>query len=167
MFNTNLEYTGDIKMSLNIGGKSVQIRQHNDGTLILHQSICRFLAGQYRGLCDVPNYIDIRNSDTNTSILVQVVPLTGRKFMFENGEYIVQCEAQIPYSQLTTTISADDPTNFNVVLCADKDPDAYMGIYRDLAYVQVSSGSLSNILPGTSAAIKWNLHIKNGGSVNV
>ena len=166
MFDTSLEYIGSIEMSLNVAGKSIQIKQHNGGTLILHQSICRFLAGQYRGLCDIPNFIDIRNSTSNTSILVQVVSLTGRKFMFEDGEYIVQCEAQIPYSQLTTTISPDDPTTFNVVLCADKDPDIYMGMYRDLAYVQVSAESLSSILPGTSAAIKWKLHIKNGGQLN-
>lgn len=166
MLSTNLEYIGNIELSLNIGNKTIKIDTHNEGTPILHQSICRFLAGQYRGLCDVPSFIDIRNANTNASILVQVVSLTGRRFMFEGGEYIVQCEAQIPYSQLTASISADDPTPYKVVLCADRDPDVYMGMYRDLAYVPVEAQSLSSILPGTSAAIKWKLHIKNGGQLN-
>ena len=163
MFSTNLEYIGNVEFFLNIGKKSISISKHNAGTPILHQSICRFLAGQYRGLCDIPNFIDIRKASDNKSILAQVVSLTGRTFKLESNEYIVQCEAQIPYSQLIVKIEPDDTSTFNVVLCADKDPDIYEGTYRDLAYVQIEAGTLSSILPGTSAAIQWKLHIKNGG----
>ena len=162
MFSTDITYVGDVEFFLNIGNKSIKLKKHNAGTPILHQSICRFLAGQYRGLCDIPNFIDIRKASDNKSILAQVVSLTGRLFKLEGNDYIVQCEAQIPYSQLIVKIEPDDTTTFNVVLCADKDPDIYEGTYRDLAYVQIEAGSLSSILPGTSAAIQWKLHIKNG-----
>lgn len=161
MLDTNIEYVGKVEFLLNIGNKSIKINANNAGTPILHQGICRFLAGQYRGLCDVPNYIDIR-TNTNKSILTQIVPLTGRVFKIEGSEYIVQCEAQIPYSQLSVIISPDDPTIYQVVLCCDKDPDVYMGSYRDLAYVEITAGSLASILPGTSAAILWKLHVRNG-----
>lgn len=164
MFNTELEYIGDVELFLNIGSKTIKINTHNAGTPILHQSICRFLAGQYRGLCDIPNFLDIRKN--NRSILSQIVSLTGRSFRLEGNEYIVQCEAQIPYQQLIVRVDPEDTSLLDVVLCADKDPDIYSGTYRDLAYVQITAGSLSSILPGTSIAVKWTLHIKNGGSVN-
>lgn len=162
MFNTNLEYIGNVEFFLNIGKKSMNISRHNAGTPILHQSICRFLAGQYRGLCDIPNYIDIRNS-SNESILAQIIPLTGRLFKLESSEYIVQCEASISYSQIVSPVDPTSLDSYTVVLCADKDPDVYMGTYRDLAYVSVPASSLGSILPGTSAAVQWKLHIRNGG----
>ena len=164
MFNTELEYIGNVEFSLNIGKKTIKLNQHNAGTIILQQSICRFLAGQYRGLCDIPNFIDIRKVSDGRSILAQVVSLTGRIFKLEGTEYVVQCDAQIPYSQLIVKIEPDDTSLFNVVLCADKDPELYEGTYRDLAYIQIEANTLSSILPGTSAAIQWRLHIKNGGS---
>lgn len=163
MLDTNLEYIGQVDFYLNIGKKTLAISTHNEGTPILHQSICRFLAGQYRGLCDVPNFIDIRNKTSNKSILTQIVSLTGRVFKLEGTEYIVQCETQIPYSQLAIAIDPMSEDIYQVVLCADKDPDIYMGGYRDLAFVDIPAASLGSILPGTSAAILWKLHIKNGG----
>jgi len=45
MLNTNIEYTGKVEFLLNIGKKTILIDTHNEGTPILHQSICRFLAG--------------------------------------------------------------------------------------------------------------------------
>ena len=161
MINTAIEYQGKVDFCLNIGNKSIKINANIAGTLILHQSICRFLAGQYRGLCDIPNFIDIRNATTNKSILTQIIPLTGRVFKLEGTEYIVQCEAQIAYSQLSTQISLED--SYQIFLCADRDPDVYMGSYRDLAYVDIEASNLASIIPGTSAAVQWKLHIKNGG----
>lgn len=161
MLDTNIEYVGTVEFLLNIGKKSLKINQHNVGTLTLHQSICRFLAGQYRGLCDIPNFIDVRDND-GKSILSSIIPLTGRIFKLEGSEYIVQCDAQISYSQLIKIIDPMEDVPYTIILCADKDPDVYQGTYRDLAYISVSSSSLSGILPGTSAAIQWKLHIKNG-----
>ena len=43
--NTELYYSGKIKLYINIGNKTIEVKAKNAGTPILHESICRFLAG--------------------------------------------------------------------------------------------------------------------------
>ena len=159
--NTALYYSGKVKLYINIGNKTVEVTGKNAGTPILHESICRFLAGQYRGTCDIPQYLDIRSID-NTSILVNVIPLSGRALIIDGDNIYTRCDCSILYSSLISGIVADESVNYKLVLCADKDPDNSLGTYRDLAIVTVSSISLSRITEGTSAAIEWRLYIQNG-----
>ena len=159
--NTNLYYSGKIKLYINIGNKTIEVDAKNAGTTILHESICRFLAGQYRGNCDIPQYLDIRSID-DTSVLVNVIPLSGRTLIVNDDDVYTKCDCSILYSSLISGIVADESVNYKLVLCADKDPDLAIGTYRDLAVVQVSSIALSRITPGTSAAIEWRLYIQNG-----
>lgn len=159
--NTNLYYSGKIKLYINIGNKTIEVNAKNAGTTILHESICRFLAGQYRGNCDIPQYLDIRSND-NTSILVNILPLSGRALIIDDDTIYTRCDCSILYSSLISGIVADESVNYKLVLCADKDPDIPAGPYRDLATVQISSIALSRITPGTSAAIEWRLYIQNG-----
>lgn len=159
--NTTLYYSGKVKLYINIGNKTIEVIGKNAGTPILHESICRFLAGQYRGTCDIPQYLDIRSID-NTSILVNVIPLSGRALIIDGDNIYTRCDCSILYSSLISGIVADESVNYKLVLCADKDPDNSLGTYRDLAIVTVSSISLSRITEGTSAAIEWRLYIQNG-----
>ena len=159
--NTTLYYSGKVKLYINIGNKTIEVIGKNAGTSILHESICRFLAGQYRGTCDIPQYLDIRSID-NTSILVNVIPLSGRALITDGDNIYTRCDCSILYSSLISGIVADESVNYKLVLCADKDPDNSVGTYRDLAIVMVSSMSLSRITEGTSAAIEWRLYIQNG-----
>lgn len=159
--NTTLYYSGKVKLYINIGNKTVEVTGKNAGTPILHESICRFLAGQYRGTCDIPQYLDIRSID-NTSILVNVIPLSGRALITDGDNIYTRCDCSILYSSLISGIVADESVNYKLVLCADKDPDNSLGTYRDLAIVMVPSISLSRITQGTSAAVEWRLYIQNG-----
>ena len=159
--NTELYYSGKIKLYVNIGNKTIEIKAKNAGTPILHESICRFLAGQYRGNYDIPQYLDIRSID-NTSVLVNVIPLSGRSLIVEDNNIYTRCDCSILYSSLISGIVADESVNYKLVLCADKDPDLVSGPYRDLATVTISSMALSRITQGTSAAIEWRLYIQNG-----
>lgn len=159
--NTELYYSGKIKLYINIGNKTIEVKAKNAGTPILHESICRFLAGQYRGNCDIPQYLDIRSVD-DVSVLVNVIPLSGRTLIIEDDNVYTRCDCSILYSSLISGIVADESVNYKLVLCADKDPDIVNGTYRDLATVTISSISLSRITQGTSAAIEWRLYIQNG-----
>lgn len=157
---TDLFYKGKIKLYINIGQKTIEIKAHNTGTDILKQSICRFLAGQYRGTCDIPSYLDVRNN-SNVSVLVNVIPLSGRSFINENGEIYAKCDCSILYSSLISGIVSQPGVNYKLVLCADVDPNIPNSSYRDLAEVAISSTALSRITVGTSAAIEWRMYVEN------
>ena len=158
--NTSLNYHGKVKLFININNKSFEVDAHNAGTITLMESICRFLAGQYRGVIDIPLYLDIRNSN-QSSILVNIIPLSGRTFITDGSSTVyTKCEASILYSSFSEPVTATEGVNYTLVLCAD--PDSATSGYRDLATVQISSLALSRITPGTSAAIEWRLYIQNG-----
>lgn len=159
--NMNLYYQGKVKLLINIGNKSFEINAKNEGTIELQKSICRFLAGQYRGNADIPQYLDIRDSNNN-SVLINVIPLSGRTFIVDNDDIYTRCDCSILFSSLMSTIPAVEGVNYTLVLCADKDPNIVNGIYRDLANFTISSLALSRITEGTSAALEWRLYIQNG-----
>lgn len=158
--NTNLLYSGKVKLYLNIGNKTIEINEKNEGTITLHESICRFLAGQYRGNYDIPQYLDIRTQD-NVSVLINVIPLSGRTYISDGDNVYTRCDCSVLFSSLISQIVADESVTYKLVLCADKDPEIPDSTYRDLAIVNVSSLSLSRITQGTSAAVEWRLYIYN------
>lgn len=159
---TNLNYLGKVKLFININNKSIQVDAKNAGTITLMESICRFLAGQYRGLMDIPLYLDVRNANQQT-VLVQLIPLSGRTFITNGIDSVyTKCEASILYSSFSEPPTAEEGVDYTLVLCAD--PDTNTSSYRDLATVSISSLSLSRITSGTSAAVEWRLYISNASS---
>ena len=159
---TILNYTGKIKIFINLNNKTFEISAHNSGTATLYESICRFLAGQYRGNCDIPSYLDIRDNN-NVTVLINKIPLSGRSFISNDSEIYTRCEATILFESLFEGIVAQEGVNYKLVLCADKDPNITGGQYRDLAYALIPSASLSRITAGTSATIEWRMYISDGG----
>ena len=97
--NTELYYAGKIKLYINIGNKTIEVNAKNAGTSTLHESICRFLAGQYRGNYDIPQYLDIRSVD-DVSVLVNVIPLSGRTLVIDDDNVYTRCDCSILYSSL-------------------------------------------------------------------
>jgi len=95
----------------------------------------------------------------DVSVLVNVIPLSGRTLVIDDDNVYTRCDCSILYSSLISGIVADESVNYKLVLCADKDPDLANGTFRDLATVTISSISLSRITQGTSAAIEWRLYI--------
>lgn len=160
--NTILNYTGKVKLFININNKSFEVDASNTGTITLMESICRFLSGQYRGTIDIPLYLDIRNSGS-ASVLVNLIPLSGRTFVSNGTDTVyTRCEATILYSSFSEPVEAQEGTNYTLVLCADPDPNLPTLGNRDLATVSLSSLVLSRITSGTSAALEWRLYIQNG-----
>lgn len=157
--NTFLNYEGKVKFFININNKTFEVDAHNAGTITLMESICRFLAGQYRGVMDIPLYLDIRLD--SASILINPISLSGRTFISDGVSTVyTKCEASILYSSFAEIITPQEGVNYTLVLCAD--PDSLTSGYRDLATVTMSSLVLSRITPGTSAAVEWRLYIQNG-----
>lgn len=158
---TTIEYAGLVDLKLNIKDKTFLISQHNLGQPALHESICRYLAGQYRGSYDIPSSIDVRHS--GVSILLSRIELTGKSYAIDiNQNYYVLCNALLSYNQIITTV--DPSETYTLVLCCERDPNVIGSQPRDLATLNIDGSSLAYITPGASAAIEWKLYIKNGVS---
>ena len=164
---TNIEYKGTVAVKLHIGDKTVSLKNTNAGTDYLKKSICKFLSGNYGGLPDIPQYIDLRKKITEErwdTYLNETIVLTGKKFLYVNEDlelgisnnWVARFTAAIPRASLKEAISSGE---YRLYLYGAYDSNDSSERYHDLAYVGVSSEDLARITPGTQALIEWSMQI--------
>ena len=119
----NINYDGNIKVTINNKGRKSELKLHNSGTKLLFDTVTKALAG-YSIKNETPQYIDIKytrnnesiNDDTNPliSALSSPVVLTGKVYGEPAGASSdvnygrVQFEAELDHS-----VKIDNITGFN------------------------------------------------------
>lgn len=150
---TDLEYLGNVTISLIINDKKITISNHNAGLPQLWESICWFLSGNSVSEIPIPKQLDVRNSD-DESILYYRPVLSGNRI--EKG--ISNCSAYFNVSLNTDilNVSEIDSNGNKLVLCQETSDATY-----DFAEISISALDLQKITPGVQAIIEWSLQIKN------
>ncbi len=156
-FNTNLNYSGSVDLSLIINGKKIVINNHNNGLPDLFRLIAKALAG-YDITKEKIAYIDLRynksdDPETFNSCLTKKQSVSQLSYLIENGSWITKAASSIPYSSLIVSpISSLNATSFRIYL---------MTKATDLAFIEVDERDLLKLVPGTQALVEWVLKISN------
>jgi len=163
--NTNLWYRGEVNMRLRIKDRTFDFKSHNEGLPALSESFARIMSGNYRGLCDIPRYIDVRKLRPGTDdeylsyLTVNKLPLTGANWAInELGEYEADFTATIASTMLYSLVPVNSSDKFKLYLCTDTEDGK--GI-RDLARLDIPALQLSRIVPGVQAVIEWSMKLVN------
>ena len=163
---TQLQYQGNVTISLKIKDKVKKLKLHNNGTAALQEIFARIMANdsdstaEFRNM--TPNYLDLcRSSDGEEwyTCLLDIIniPTTARRATIDdNNEWVARFTATIRYDDLIVPIESTDTDKFRLYLY-------YMNSERgraDLAYLDVSAIDISKISPGTQAIIEWDMKLK-------
>ena len=165
--NTSLKYQGNVEIKLIIKDKVITLEGHNSGLPALQESFCRIMTGGYRGTCDIPQYIDLKYFNTETSTwktyLTTRVSLSAAAWKWSTiyNNYVAKFTGILNASMLVDSILATSSTQFRLYLYTDPDVADEETAYRDLAYLDVDAASLSRITPGVQALIEWTMQIKD------
>lgn len=172
MNETILKYIGDVTVKIKVGDKVITLDNHNNGTPLLNKIICKFLTGNYGGIHEVPQYLDLKynsnpalseESKTWETYLSTQIALTGK--VYEQSEkynnWIAKFTAVIYHNNLLNGISENDPGEFKLVLLSGYNSTAPDTSYQVLAELAIESYMLARITPGTQAIIEWVMQIKN------
>lgn len=163
--NLKFIYKGNVKLKLMISDKVVTLEEHNSGLPRLSQTFCNMLIGNPITREDIPEYLDLRYSNdggtTWTSNLITRVYLSGKSVDYDSEEntYTANFNAVISYNMLQQPIDRNDPRPYRLYLYSGA-LSADTGHY-DLAYLDVSAATLSNISPGTQVIVSWSMQIVN------
>lgn len=150
---TNIEYSGNVTISLIVNNKKVVIAKHNAGLPQLWESICWFLSGNYVTELPVPKQIDVRNSEGN-SILYYKPTLSGNRIEKTSTDCSAYFNVALNTDILIT--SEIDNAGNKLVLCQETPDKVY-----DFAEISISANDLQKITPGVQAVIEWSLSIRN------
>ena len=172
MNTTNLGYKGIVKFKLKIGGKIFNLTSFNNGTDYLKKSFCKFLTGNYGGNPDTPQLLDLRKFDTDANkwitCLNQEIVLTGKTYLQTtdealgiNNNWVARFTAAIPFASLIEKILDSDTHQYRFYLYGSFDESDISERYHDLAYVNVTAESLSQITEGTQALLEWSMQLLN------
>lgn len=153
---TDIKYSGDVKLSLSINGKTIQINKHNNGLPDLFRLISKSLAG-YDISNEKPSYVDLRYMNSSgewESCLSNKQSIAQLSYSLYNGSWITRAASTIPYASLIITpiSSLGDNVPFRLFLMNKK---------TDLAYIDINCADVYKITPGTQALVEWILKIFN------
>lgn len=179
MNKTNIAYKGDVVIRLVIGGKTITLRNKNEGTKDLKKGLCQLLVGYDVRDTYTPQNIDLRkkvvsNGSSNSegeyiSFLNRQIELTGKTCLYiENdtelgikGNWVARFNAAIPFKALMNEVKGDEDSEYELVLYGNYDANEFDNKFHDLAKIKVSASDLARIKPGTQALIEWNMQIFN------
>ena len=152
----NIGYVGNVNIKIPINGKMTNIHRKNKGLSELFRVISKALAGN-NIVDDKPSYIDLRFLNDYgewQSCLSKKQSIAQLSFNMQDGNWVTRASSSIPYSALTITPISDlgEGKLFRIYL---------MSRNNDLAYIDISSGDVYSITPGTQALIEWVLKIVN------
>lgn len=161
-------YVGEVGLSLKHNGHVTKMETHNAGDTWLFKTFAKYLTGNATGAdSEIPTFVDLRSQPSGggdwTSQLARTVRISSR--YFENDQtlgWVARLTATITYDDLISYIPDGDTRNFRIYLYSDKDntpgtPDPY----HDVAHVDVTSRTLSNISPGVILIIEWCMRLTN------
>lgn len=156
---SNLSYKGEVVLKLNVAGKVIQIKQHNEGTPYLMKIICQFLTGNFPGNAYLPQYIMLEVSDDGgtsySDFLNSKQPLTAPNYDYTGGNWVASFTAVINYANLLEVITPDDPRLFRLTMKSGT------STADDVAHISVAAVDLSKISPGTNLILEWKMAVVN------
>lgn len=165
----NLSYVGNVNIKLNIHGKIVNVYSHNTGLPDLQKAFCKYITATYDAMDDVPRFIDLRESISNSSynsILLNKLPLTGKSFA--EGKYsatsestpvdtwIAKLTAVLSSNSMSKSVEANSTANYRLYLISEAN-NGHENL--DLAYIEVPAQTLSMVGPGVQAIIEWSMQL--------
>lgn len=176
---TNVSYVGHVDLKIKINDKIITVSQHNKGLPALQRAFCNFITGNMITNEDVPQFMDLRMSnslqeDYSQSVLLNKLPLTGKsweegKYVYsdnvEESTYIAKLTAVLSSNSLIRKISSSENNKFRLYLVSGSNGivnDQVSG-YFDLAYLDIPAEQLSLIGPGSQAIIEWSLQLLTRG----
>ena len=164
MNETSVFYSGEVDIKLRIKDKTFSFKSHNEGLPGLFESFARIMSGNYRGVCDIPQYIDLRKKVTGseeytTYLVINNVPLTGSSWEYTaNSEFVANFTATLTSDMLFQVVSEDSTDEFMLYLSTITEDGLGR---RDLARLPITAQSLAKIVPGVSAIIQWTMKLVN------
>ena len=168
MSNMDFRYEGRVNLSIKHGGHVTKLETHNAGCEWLFKTFAKYMTGNAKGTdSEIPKFVDLRGSSNQGRAwftqLGRTVKIASRYFE-EDPElgWVARFTATITYDDLLNYIPDGDARAFRIYLYTDEDttpgtPDPY----HDVAYVDVTSRTLSNISPGVILIIEWCMRLTN------
>lgn len=158
MNKTSFSYMGNVTLTIKVGDKLVELNNHNAGTTLLMKSFAKFLSGNYSGISDIPELLDIRDSN-GASILSSLIPLSGKYYEFSSSHnnWISRFTALINSSSIIRQIESSQ--TYTLHLCSGYDSISLTN--NNLAELEVSAEDLQTISPGTQAMVEWTMQVVN------
>ena len=165
----NIDYNGDIKVTINDRGHKSELKLHNNGTKLLFDIITKALAG-YSIKGETPQYIDIKYTKNNEDFSIETNPylsallspivITGKIYGPPAGATTeqefgrLQMEAELDHS-----VKIDGISGYNWKL------QLLNNSLEELAYIDNTNSQVSNIYDAITTnhevIIEWALQFSN------
>lgn len=166
----NMNYSGIANIKLNINGKIIKKKIHNNGTMQLKRAFAMFMCGGKTAtdaLRYIPSRLDLRSCNVGASgpyltCLKRPVLVTNPTYQRDNlNSWAVEYNAVIPYSDLISSISSG--LQYRVYLMCDSSAVQIDDDSNDIAYIDIKAEDLESMSAGVSLIIAWKLKLLNKG----
>lgn len=162
---TELKYSGNVQVKINICGKLYDITDHNEGLDYLKYVFALLMTGNIANNLFVPQYIDLRKEEedeeeviTESSYLNYISPISAKRYYKENNDWYAELTGVIASDQLLQIVVPTDPDDYYLYLMTGFTDD---GKSNDLARLPITVKTLSQITPGITATIVWSMKLTN------